>query len=278
MIANLFTVAAPAPAALRRALARALALPESAVDVADADGDQADRDWDAPVLCGYRRLPRASDIASELDVTVAPAAAPDTTERALALGLAAATGTSVLYPDADQLPSAYWVAVPDGRTVRCRLEPLDDADGDDGGPAYRVTATQEPVPDLPGATVEILPEILDREPLPTPLADAFLADRPNGPAASPEGGLHHHLRVWERLVRRLDADWRPSGHYREDLFARDLRSRDALDDMAVEVPSLRPLLAILDGVYRERTVGEPSGAGDREPGWWHARTPGTLPW
>ncbi|GGW88856.1 hypothetical protein GCM10010383_17590 [Streptomyces lomondensis] len=119
LIANLFIVAELPPESLRRALADLLAIRPEAVDVADADGDQEGRHWDAPVLCTWRLLP-PGDLSLELDITVEDRTATDHTEKDLALGLAARTGTSVLHPSDLDLPSAYWVAVPDGRSVRCR--------------------------------------------------------------------------------------------------------------------------------------------------------------
>ncbi|WP_324787405.1 hypothetical protein [Streptomyces sp. H51] len=287
MMANLFTVADGDPARLRRALADLLGLPEGSVDVADADGDQEGRHWDAPVLCTYRRLP-PGDLALELDVTVTVAGetAGDLTEPRLAHGLAAGLDGSVLYPadpaDLD-LPSAYWVAVPDGRAVRCRLEAVDteavDTEAADGT-AYRVDAVEEPVPDLPRARVESLPEVLDREPVPTPVADAFLTGYPRGTTASMEGRVHYSLRVWERLVRRLEADWGPSGRYREDLFRRDLESRNELGRLLTRIDeahadALRSALTLLDRTFLDRT--EPTATEDPERWWWHRR-PRRTPW
>ncbi|MET8247750.1 hypothetical protein ABZV31_27090 [Streptomyces sp. NPDC005202] len=281
MIGNLLTVAEPAPASLRRALADLLTVPDEAVDVADADGDQEGRHWEAPVLCTYRLLP-PGDLALELDISVEDGIAGSLSEAELALGLAARVGCSVLYPAELDLPSAYWVAVPDGRSVRCRLEPVDT----DEETAYRVDAVEEPVADLPGATVETLPEILDRQPIGTPVSDAFLADCPTGTAGSVEGRVHYDLRVWERLARRLESDWNPSGRYREDLFRRDLEARDALEHLVHEVDDahadgLRSAVARLDLIFREHTEeGKDAGSGRGEEAehWWWRRRPKRIPW
>ncbi|MFD8154070.1 hypothetical protein ACFV28_25410 [Streptomyces sp. NPDC059720] len=283
MIANLFTVAPLTPADLRRALADLLGVAPAAVDTADADGDQEGRAWDAPVLCTLRRLP-PGDLALELDVTVRDETAAGLTEGGLALGLAAGTGGSVLHPSDLDLPSAYWVAVPDGRVVRCRLEAI-DAGPDDT--AYRVEAAEGEIPDLPGARVEVLPEILDREPVATPVSDAFLATLPAGDARSVEGHVHHDLRVWERLVRRLQSDWAPSGRYREDLFRRDLDARDALERYIGGLGpdcagALREAVAALDQVFAAGTEADAASAQDGEPderaGWWRHRVPRRTPW
>ncbi|MFH9010363.1 hypothetical protein ACH4C6_03225 [Streptomyces sp. NPDC017943] len=281
MIANLFTVAPLTPDDLRRALARLLRVPPAAVDAADADGDQEGRDWDAPVLCTRRLLP-PGDLALELDVTVRDDTAAGLTEGELALRLAAATGSSVLHPADLDLPSAYWAAVPDGRTVRCRLEPV-DAGPDDT--AYRVEAVEEEVPDLPAARVEVLPEILDREPIGTPVSDAFLATLPEGATDGVEAHVRYDLRVWERLVRRLHSGWAPSGRYREDLFRRDLRARDALERHIGELDEthaggLRVAVAALDEGFTTGT--EATAAVDEEQGeragWWWYRLPHRTPW
>ncbi|MET9681463.1 hypothetical protein [Streptomyces coeruleorubidus] len=278
MIGNLFTVAELHPESLRRALADMLALPDGAVDVADADGDQEDRHWDAPVLCTFRLLP-PGDLAMELDISVEDATAGTLTEERLALGLAGRLKSSVLYPSELDLPSAYWVAVQDGRSVRCRLEAVDT----DEDTAYRVDAVEEEVPDLPRARVEVLPEILDRQPISTPVSDVFLASLPTGTAASIEGRVHHALRVWERLTRRLQSDWAPSGRYREDLFRRDLEARDALELLISEVDeaytdALRDTVTRLDRTFGDYTDTKPTRDNGKAARWWWNRLPLRTPW
>jgi len=276
VIANVFAVGEVEPADLRAGLADLLGVAAEAVDVADRDGDQETRRWDAPVLCTYRVLP-LGDLALELDLSVEDRAAGTRTEADLAHGLAVRTATPVLYPAQDLgLDSAFWVAVPDGRTVRCRLETIDS----DEDTTYRVDAVEEPVADLPRATVESLPEALDAEPLETPVSDAFLSTYPTGTTASVEGRVHYGLRVWERLVRRLAAGWGPSGRYREDLFLRDLQARDDLARLLAEVDAghaerLRATLARLDDEFRDCT--EPGDHPATEH-WWRDRSPGNVPW
>ncbi|MEV8537748.1 hypothetical protein [Streptomyces sp. NPDC051572] len=276
MIANLFTVMEVEPTILRRALADLLGVAVAAVDVADTDGDQEARRWDAPVLCTYRVLP-PGDLALELDLYVEDGTAGARTEAGLAHGVAVGTATSVLYPSSDLvLDSAYWVAVPDGRAVRCRLEAIDS----DEDTTYRVDAVEEYVRDLPRARVENLPEVLDGERIETPVADAFLATYQTGTTASVEGRVHFCLRVWERLVRRLSTGWSPSGRYREDLFQRDLRARDDLTRLTAEVDAeyaegLRTALARLDDEFRDRT--EPGDHTETERWWWDRRLR-SIPW
>jgi hypothetical protein len=276
VIANLFTVAETEPSRLCGALAQLLAVTREAVDVADTDGDQEARRWDSPVLCTYRVLP-PGDLALELDIYVEDETAGALSEADLAQGLAVRTTTSVLYPSMDiDLDSAYWVAAPDGRVVRCRLEAIDS----DEDTRYRVDAVEEKVADLPRAKVEWLPEALEYEPIGTPLCDAFLATYPTDTAASVEGRVHYSLRVWERLVRRLEAHWSPSGRYREDLFRRDLEARDTLARLVREVDEvyadgLRSAVTRLDGIFRACT--EP-GDDEKAERWWWCRRPRHVPW
>ncbi|MER6715340.1 hypothetical protein [Streptomyces sp. NPDC000877] len=262
---------------MRQALADLLAIPPEAVDVADADGDQEGRHWGAPVLCTWRLLP-PGDLSLELDITVEDTTAAGLTEKDLALGLAARTGGSVLYPSSLDLPSAYWVAVPDGRSVRCRLEAFDLPDDS----AYRVDAAEEEIPDLPRTKVELLPEILDRQPIDTPVSDAFLATFPKGEAVTAADHVRYDLRTWERLARRLETDWTPSGRYRQDLFHRDLKARDALEHLFGQVgeahaDALREAVARLDSTFTAHTDAQP--VRDEEPDhWWRHRLPRRIPW
>lgn len=277
MIANLFTVAELQPSALHGALCEVLAVPDDAVDVADVDGDQEARRWDSPVLCTYRVLP-PGDLALELDLTVDDETAGALTEAELARGLAARTAASVLHPSPDlDLDSAYWVATPDGRVVRCRLETIDS----DEDTTYRVDAVEAQVADLPRAKVEILPEVLEHELVATPLSDAFLAAYPQGTAASVEGRVRHGLRVWERLVRRLEtAQWGPSGRYHRALYRRDLRARDDLERLVpaageAYAQALRTVVEQLDDGFRRSTARGAHPQGDR---WWWDRNPSGVPW
>ncbi|MFI6618277.1 hypothetical protein [Streptomyces sp. NPDC050528] len=149
LLANLFVVTEPRPAQLRHALADLLGLPDERVDVAHEDGDQEGRDWEAPVLCTYCPLP-PGDLALSLDISVTESAAGDLTEADLALGIAARVGSSVLHPAESYPPSAYWAAVPDGRVVRCSIEPIETGYGEDAALyPYRVYGVAEQVPDLP---------------------------------------------------------------------------------------------------------------------------------
>ncbi|MEW1826597.1 hypothetical protein [Streptomyces sp. NPDC088196] len=171
----------PRPAQLRHALADLLGLPDERVDVAHEDGDQEGRDWEAPVLCTYCPLP-PGDLALSLDISVTESAAGDLTEADLARGIAARVGSSVLHPAESYPPSAYWAAVPDGRMVRCSIEPVEPIEpeyGADTAPyPYRVYGVAEQVPDLP-------PPPPPTPLLPTPLLPTPLLPTPSPPPPPP---------------------------------------------------------------------------------------------
>ncbi|MFL4948393.1 hypothetical protein ACJ6WE_13685 [Streptomyces sp. MMS24-I31] len=154
---------------------------------------------------------------------------------------------------------------------------MDSNEDTDSG--YRVDVVEEPVADLPEARVETLPEILDRQHIDTPAADAFLADYPTGATATVEGHVHYAMRTWERLACRLGSDWFPSGRYREDLFRRDLEARDDLMDAlphvgGAYVDGLRSAVEQSDPIFLEYTEEMVRGA---ERWWWHRR-PGNVAW
>ncbi|MEU0273489.1 hypothetical protein [Streptomyces sp. NPDC006307] len=153
MLYNFLTVHRPAPADMAAALAGAVGVPVTDVDVAAGDADPEGRNWDAPVLCAYHAV--RGDLALSWDVYVSDEAVPDAPdEPAAAHRVAAATGTTVLYPATDLLnPSAYWAATPEGTVARARLY-----ESDDDEPVLTVDAVEAPVPQLPAARVEPLPE------------------------------------------------------------------------------------------------------------------------
>ncbi|MGW7361837.1 hypothetical protein ACWGI8_00045 [Streptomyces sp. NPDC054841] len=286
---NFLTVHRPAPDTMAAALARVMGVPVPAVDVADQDGDQDGRDWEAPVLCGYEVMP--GDLALAWDVWVSDAVPEPPDEATTALRLAAATGTTVLYPALDlQNPSAYWAATPEGVVTRARVY-----ESDDDEPGCTVDAVQAPVPQLPGARVELFPEVFYTEKIAVPATEAFVAATdPDGiaPAQSQANRAREVLMLWEKLVRRVEADWGPSGRYPEGLYLEDLRTRDDLAErLAAAPPALREPFARaageLDDVFRAHTVedgGEllgrltKSGAAVKDRGWWWHRRPVRVPW
>lgn len=274
MTGDLFTVGVLAPAELVAALAEAVGVSPTEVDVADADKDQETRRWDAPVLCAYTRLP-GGGLGLLLDVYVAEEKVPGhpLTEPELARRLAERSGTTVLYPAEPFPPSAYWAVTPDGLVTRARL-----LDPDEDGDPYTVDAVEAPVPELPGAEVTVLPEILREESIHLPVTDAFNAAVPDSSAGSEADAARVGLLIWERLARRLERDWAPSGRYRADLYEEDLAAREELEVLGPRLPEayVRPFhtaLEQVDALFRAHTSpGEGSG------GWWRCRRPRRVPW
>lgn len=134
----------------------------------------------------------------------------------------------MLYPAEETVPSAYWAAAPDGTVTRARVV---EAGASGGAVVVEVEAVETAVAQLPSARVQLLPEIFREEKVPTPVADAFaaLTDADgSAPARSPENRAREELLLWERLVRRVEADWGPTGRYPEELYLEDLCTRDRL--------------------------------------------------
>ena len=289
MIYNFLTVDRPTPDTMARALAQVLGVAESDVDVADLDGDQDGRNWGARVFCGYEVL--SGDLTLAWDVSMTDAVPDPPDEPGAAVRLAAAAGRTVLYPGVDVgAPSAYWAALPDGQVIRARIEQSGDEER-----LVTVDAVEEPVPQLPGARVQLLPEVYWAERFDLPVTEAFVAETdPDGvaPAQSQANRAREAVMLWEKLVRRMEGDWAPTGRYPEESYLQDLRERDALAaGLAVAPPALRDPFARaaneLDEVFRAQTVDDggeflggvtKSGAAVRERGWWWQRRPRRVPW
>ncbi|MET7618315.1 hypothetical protein [Streptomyces sp. NPDC005408] len=279
MTGDLFTVAVLEPDALVAALADCVGVTPADVDVADANGDPEARNWDAPVLCVYTRLP-GGGLGLMLDVYVAEGAgerepAGELDEAGLARRLAARAGTTVLHPAESVPPSAYWAVTAEGLVTRARLY-----DPDEHEDPYVVDAVEAPVPDLPDAQVTVLPEILREERIDIPVTDAFTAVVPDSSAGSEADAARIGLVMWERLVRRLERDWAPSGRYRPDLYEEDLSERDELEVLEPRLPEayvkpFRTALGQLDDLFRTHTV--PTDADDAAQ-WWRGRRPRRVPW
>ncbi|MFJ7629820.1 hypothetical protein ACIQZN_25335 [Streptomyces sp. NPDC097595] len=135
MAYNLLSVEAVPAGVVARALAGVLGVAVRDVDVADADGDQEARDWEAAVLCTYDVL--RGDVAWSLDVYAQDRVADQPPESEVAAALANAAGTTVLFPADEAPPSAYWAVTPDGTLARARLEPSDD-----DPPVFTVTVVE----------------------------------------------------------------------------------------------------------------------------------------
>ncbi|SED38979.1 hypothetical protein SAMN05216483_3737 [Streptomyces sp. 2131.1] len=270
MAYDLLTVGAVGPAVMANALAGVLGVAVQDVDVADADGDQESRDWEAAVLCTYHGL--RGDLAFSIDVYAQEFVADQPAESEVAAVLAKAAGTTVLFPADEAPPSAYWAVTPEGMLTRARLEPSDDEP-----PVFTVTAVEAPVPELPGAVVERFAEIVREQRPETPVADAFLASVTEFP-------LDGSLVVWERVIRQMESGWAPSGWYPADLYRERLEARDALAERAGELPAvvaarLGEVLRELDAIFVAGTEDDPDGSlRGRHAGWWWYRRPVPAPW
>ncbi|MDX3851665.1 hypothetical protein [Streptomyces sp. AK02-01A] len=275
MICNFLLSRRLEPAALAAGLTDAARVPAGQADVRREDDDQAERDWEAPVLCTYHYV--RGDVVMSLDIQVRhepgarPAGAPSS-EAELAAAFAGRTGVAVLYPDDRADPETYWLADPVGTVTRARLVASDDEP-----PRYTVDAVETPVSAFPGAEVTPLAEILRSERIPAPVAEAVGSDSPAAVS----------LFVWERLGRRMESGWAPSGRYLPELYAEDLSARDAFDRQIGQcaVPERESLLravAELDELFREYTVDDAGAASSAAApgggGWWWRRRPRRLPW
>ncbi|MEU3186857.1 hypothetical protein ABZ707_22070 [Streptomyces sp. NPDC006923] len=275
MICNFLLGRRLEPAELAAGLTDAARVPAGRADVRREDDDQAGRDWQAPVLCTYHSV--RGDVVMSLDIQVRdepgarPAGAPSS-EAELAAAFAGRTGVAVLYPDDRADPETYWLADPWGTVTRARLVASDDEP-----PRYTVDAVETAVSAFPGAEVTPLAEILRSEPVPAPVAEALGSDSPAAVS----------LFVWERLGRRMESGWAPSGRYLPELYAEDLSARDAFDRQigqcaSPERESLLRAVAELDELFRRYTVDD-TGSMSRAPGpggggWWWRRRPRRLPW
>ncbi|MFB7669179.1 hypothetical protein ACFC1R_35585 [Kitasatospora sp. NPDC056138] len=149
------------------ALAGCFGLPPGEVDIAVSG--EADRNWDAAVLCTYEQL--GGDVTWSLDVYVPKAHTSNSTEGQTAAALAEHLGQAVLYPAESYPPSAYWLAAPHGLTTRARLYVEDLEDGDC---EYAIDAVGHFVPELPLLRVERQPDLIRFHRVATPVSDDFL--------------------------------------------------------------------------------------------------------
>ncbi|MER5430645.1 hypothetical protein [Streptomyces sp. NPDC002588] len=290
MTYNFFTVDHLLSSRISDSLASVLHVAPSAVDVADAEGDQDDRNWEALVLCDRTRVP--GDVSLALDVFVQEAVTDRPTEAECAAKFAAAAQTVVLYPAEERIPSAYWLVTPTGLVTRARLMASDDEQ-----PVYSLDAVEAAVPQLPGIRAMQLPEIVREQHVPTPStaeftsavntlrrneqdsADSALSDD----VGTPLYGARVHLAEWERMVRRMESGWQPTGRYPAELYREALRARDRLslltDELAEPVPGLlRKAVDQLDEEFRRHTESDTPSVATAEQGWWWHRKPVLLPW
>jgi hypothetical protein len=262
-------------AVLAGVLAELAGVSAGAVDIAGRDVD--DRGWDSPVLCTFE--PVGGDVSWLLDIYLVPGAArePDV---AVAAGLIAARlGAPVLWAAEGSRPSAFWLVAPDGTRTRARVY---EDDGDVA--AYRVDAVETAVPQLPGARVEPLPEVIRDYPVPTPVADEIAAWLADEDVVLPDGSqdavrwAHVYLTAWERLIERMAAGWVPDGWYPVEFYRDDLVTRDQLDASLARLPAaaagrFRWAVGRVDEKFKGLThesAAPPVAGGDS---WWWRRAP-----
>ncbi|MGW3089738.1 hypothetical protein [Streptomyces sp. NPDC001108] len=300
MTYNLLTVDSLPASLIALALSSCLQVESHSVDVAHIDGDQESRDWDALVLCDYARA--LGDVSLSLDVFVQDSASHRPTEPEFASSFAAAAQTLVLYPAEENIPSAYWLVTPTGSTTRARL-----LHSDDDQPHYSLDAVEAPVSQLPDVHVMPLPEIAREQHVATPAASEFiqemtrlrdskegamgfeLSDEPG----SPSYNARSFLAEWERMVRRMESGWHPTGKYPIDLYSEALLSRDRIDTISEQLPEpvaalLRSSVQEVDKKFKELTVRDDRWASESglshsptdlsESKWWRRRKPRNSPW
>jgi hypothetical protein len=283
---NLFALDHLPGSRISRSLSSALKVSPDCVDVADFDGDQNDRDWDALVLCDYSRV--SGEVSLALDVFVQEAVSGQPTEADCAAAFASVSGTVVLYPAEERVPSAYWMVTPEGLVTRTRLLVSDDEP-----PVYSIDAVEAAVPQLPGVPVMLLPEIIREQHVPVPLTTELMSAATqqrlaNGLVLADEvGNPLYEARVdlaeWERMIRRMGTGWRPAGRYPMDLYEEALRARDRLELLSSSAPEpllllLRGAVGELDEEFRSHTETGAPFTGAEEHGWWWHRRPVPLPW
>ncbi|MEU6300036.1 hypothetical protein [Streptomyces erythrochromogenes] len=302
MTYNLLTVDSIAPEVMALALAKCFGVAVGDVDVADPDGDPDARNWEAPVSCEH--LAVFGDLSWSLDIYADESVTDRPQESDFAARFARAVGTTVLFPAAEVLPSAFWAATPEGLLTRARLDLSDDEP-----PRHAVTAVEAPVAQLPQATVTRFAEIVREQRPDTPLADAFGTSvqrmRESAPPSqrstlddstgSPLWSARDSLVVWERVIVQMESGWAPSGWYPDDLYRERLQARDALAELGSRLPGevaalLGETLERLDRRFAAATEEDATGTlhkellgGDAAPGrvpggWWWHRRPDPAPW
>ncbi|GAB7037336.1 MULTISPECIES: hypothetical protein [Catenuloplanes] len=231
----LYLTTVPPRDRIAAALAAAGGVPASAVDLADTA--TTERNWRAAVLGTLH--PVAGDLRLCVEVWFGDGArVPSEPETAAAL--ARTLDTPVAYPAVEHRPSAYRMALADGRHTRIRVYEQDEPPADGEPVRLDVDATEHPIPALPRVPVMPLPEVIHDHPLPSG------CDVPE-------------LRSWDHLVVRVESGWPPDGWYPAELYASFLAARDAVDAAALDDPA-RAALAALDARFRSRTVDDGGAA------------------
>ncbi|MFF0460877.1 hypothetical protein [Streptomyces mexicanus] len=300
MTYNFFTDDRLQPSRIIDVLASCLSVDPNAVDVADIDGEQENRNWGALVFCDHSSV--RGDVSFGLDIFVQDTVASRPAEDELASSFAGAAGVVVLYPAEEQIPSAYWLVTPAGLVTRARL-----LSSDDENPVYSIDAVEAAVPELPDVRVMQLPEIIREQHVPTPETQNFvralisLQEAPDAPAelrfadeaGSPLRRARECLAAWERMVRRMVDSWGAAGKYPVELYSEALGARDQLAQLANNLPKaaadlLGKSVGRLDEEFIKRSTPDDTWAiesgilaGPRdvqECAWWWRHKPLILPW
>lgn len=300
MTYNLFLVDSCDPGVMAEALAAIFRVQLREVDVADADGDQEYRNWDALASCEYSRVP--GNVSLSLDIYAQDSVGQQPPEAEFSAALASRLGTSVLYPPQESAMSAHWLVTPEGLTTRARL-----SESDDDEPTFTVTAVEAFVDGLPDVPVMNLPEVVREQKIATPLADSFAeslqslkgtGDEADGLTITAEVAevariAKSYLGAWEKLSRRAENDWEPSGWYPVEFYREVLGYRDDIEGYLRQLPEnvatlYKRYLDKVDSLYQELTVDdeehvivdghdEPT-AGSAQKAWWWYRRPEPMPW
>ncbi|WP_066981908.1 hypothetical protein [Streptomyces sp. NRRL F-4489] len=300
MTYNLFLVDSPDPAVMAGALATIFEVPVTEVDVADADGDQEDRNWDALVSCEYSEV--QGNLSLSLDIYAQDSVGQQPSEAEISATLAHLLDTPVLYPPQESAMSAHWLVAPGGLVTRARLT---ESDGEE--PTFTVAAVEAFVDRLPDVPVMHLPEVVREQKIATPLADAFAEsveslkqgeNGANGLTITPDVAetvriAKSYLGAWEKLSRRAEGNWAPSDWYPLEFYREVLEYRDDIEGYVRQLPGdvqtlYRKYLNEVDGLYREQTVEDHDHvvAGDQaervthlaQKAWWWYRRPEPMPW
>ncbi|MFE3885321.1 hypothetical protein ACFXPQ_20845 [Streptomyces lydicus] len=300
MTYNLFLVDSRGPDVMAEALAAIFQVPAKEVDVVDADGGQEDRYWDALASCEYSCV--QGNVSLSLDIYAQDAVEQQPSEAEFSAALARQLDTPVLYPPQESAISAHWLVTPEGLVTRARLTEADDEE-----PMFTVTAIEEFVDRLPDVPVKRLPEVVREQKITTPLADSFaesfqsLTDGGNGADCSAVTAdvvqvariAESYLGAWEKLSRRAENGWMPSGWYPLEFYREVLGYRDDIEGYLRQLPEnvatlYRRYLDKVDSLYQELTVedkehviagdqGEPVTHLTQKAWWWHRR-PEPMPW